>query len=363
MRRGLIAWSKEELPPAAIEARCARLQAAMRTAGLDAVLVHTCFPRPAAVSWLTNFVPYWSEALLIVQPDGMPLMLASLSKRVHEWIREVSHMGEIIAAPHLGRATADLLARTFAGRTPRIGVVELGHFSQSHAAPIRARLGEGVLEDASDLFASVRQPADAAEIALAGKAVVIAAAALAAAPLGAATIPALAAPVETAARTGGAEECLILVAPDLTVGTALRRVEGESALGARFAMQASVAYKTAWVRIARSVASGPAPASWRAADRWFDALLPTLGADDLAGWPRHAPEPPGTLAAWTVESCTGAAPLSVAAADGWIVRPLTPGSIAVLTVRLETADGPWLRAAPLVLGEATGTGRALAPGA
>ena len=66
MRRGLISRSVDELPDAVLETRLKRVRAAMRTDGLDALVIYTNNTRPAGVSWLTGFVPYWSEALLVV---------------------------------------------------------------------------------------------------------------------------------------------------------------------------------------------------------------------------------------------------------------------------------------------------------
>jgi len=352
MRRGLIAWSKDEIPEDVLDARRGRLQAAMRRERLDAVLVHTCFPRPAAVSWLTNFVPYWSEALLIVLPDGPPVMLASLSKRVHGWIREVSHMGEIVAAPHLGRGAAQVLGRVFKGDgRRRIGVVGLSGFARTHAEPVLQAYGADCLVDATALFSAVRQPADAAEIALIGRATAIAEAALAAAPRDAATAGAIAAAIDQSARAAGAEECIVLIAPDLAKDATPRRIEGDEALGARYAVQASVAYKAAWTRLARCCPrDGRVPESRRAADIWFDAAIRSLPAGGLASWPDRAGPPPGTLSDWMVESCIGPSPLSPVAAMGRpLIHALPPGSAAVLSVRMATADGPWLRAAPLTL--------------
>ncbi|MBT3552447.1 MAG: hypothetical protein HOB64_01000, partial [Rhodospirillaceae bacterium] len=96
MRRGLLNWSKEELPESVFDGRVARLQGAMVDAGLGAVLVYTNFPRPAAVSYLTHFVPYWNQCLLVVLPEGAPELIVSLSKRVAGWIMETSHVGEVI---------------------------------------------------------------------------------------------------------------------------------------------------------------------------------------------------------------------------------------------------------------------------
>src|SRR5437870_6906585 len=125
MRRGLISWSGEEVPPSVLEGRVARLQEQMRAADLGAVLVYTSFARPSAVAWLTHFVPYWNEALLVVFPAGAPVLLAAFSKRVHDWIRSVSHLGEVRSAPDLGRAATAYLKE----RPPepsRIGVTAPG---------------------------------------------------------------------------------------------------------------------------------------------------------------------------------------------------------------------------------------------
>ena len=51
MRRGLISHSKAELPDAVLDARIARLRAAMAAARLDALLVYTNNTRTAGVSW------------------------------------------------------------------------------------------------------------------------------------------------------------------------------------------------------------------------------------------------------------------------------------------------------------------------
>jgi Xaa-Pro aminopeptidase len=85
MRHGLIAWSRDEVPASALDARVAKLQAAMRKEALDCVLVYSSFARPAAVAWLTHFVPYWNDALLAVFASGPPVLLTAFSKRMSAW--------------------------------------------------------------------------------------------------------------------------------------------------------------------------------------------------------------------------------------------------------------------------------------
>ena len=157
MRRGLLAWSEEEVPRGVLDARVARCRAAMAGAGLDALLVYTSFPRPAAVSWLTHFVPYWSQGVLVILPEGAPVFTVSLSNRVANWIEETAHMGEIVCTPNLGRALGELISK--AGGVKRAGVVELAKLPGAIVGNLR-KMADGIeLVDASDLFAALRSPA------------------------------------------------------------------------------------------------------------------------------------------------------------------------------------------------------------
>ena len=162
MRRGLISWSPNEVPAAALESRVARLQDAMRAAGLGAALIYTSFARPSAVSWLTHFVPYWNEGLLLVLPAGAPLLLAAFSKRMQGWIRSVSHVGEVQSVSNLGSAAGRLLEERVPG-SAKIGVLELDALPWPVAEPLlNSHLNR--LADVTALFASIRQPADDTEI-------------------------------------------------------------------------------------------------------------------------------------------------------------------------------------------------------
>lgn len=310
MRRGLIAWSKEQVPPSALDARVRRVQQALGAQRFDAFLAYTSFARPAAVYWLTHFIPYWNEALLAVLPEGAPLLLASFSKRMHPWIREVSHVGEILPTPDLGRAAAAFLETR---ALKRVGVVDLEHLPWSVAEPI----GMGAeLVDASELYAALRQPADRYENALAARATQIAERALAAIPGRPPHAAEILAAVEFAARLEGAEEIIPRI----------------NQLGDRNAVELSVAYKGVWIRLCRTYPSVAEAESWFKAALQGDAL-----------------PPPGKLTRRTVESCIGSSPLSVVEDDDRVYRSLPAGAQAVLSVRLDLEDGPWRAAAPFVV--------------
>ncbi|HYT15871.1 MAG TPA: aminopeptidase P family N-terminal domain-containing protein [Burkholderiales bacterium] len=351
MRRGLISWSRDEVSPSVLERRVACLQEQMRAAGLGVVLIYTSFARPSAAAWLTHFVPYWNEALLVVFPTGAPVLLAAFSKRVHDWIRSVSHLGEVRSAPDLGRAAAAFLKER-PPESPRIGVLELDALPWHVAEPImKSEYGRAVV-DATGLFASIRQPADEVEIRLGRRAAAIAVQAFKAIPRGAKRASELLSALDGSARLAGAEEVLPRLAPDLRADATLRRLEGDALLGERYAVELSVAYKATWVRITRCVSTQAVPPSWRGAADRFVETVERLNEANLSLAPQVAGSVrPGKTVAWTLETCRGSPPLSIVA-TGEAPSPsaLPGGSLACLSMRLNLDDGPWLGGEPLILG-------------
>jgi len=348
VRRGLISWSRSEVPASVLEGRVTRLQDAMRAAGLGATLIYTSFARPSAVAWLTHFVPYWNEGLLVVLPAGPPLLLAAFSKRMHGWIRSVSHVGEVRSVQQLGKAATDLIGHLPA--SSRIGVLELDALPWPVAEPLVNSRHGSALTDVTDLFASIRQPADDTEISLAERASDISLKALGSIPSGATHASQVLAAVERSARLDGAEELLPRLAPDLAAGTALRRVEGDPMLGERYAVELSLAYKATWVRVARCF-SANAPQSWSQARRWTSDWATRITGVSTG-------PPPGSIASWSLEACTGSQPFSVVASAIGPRGSVCAGTLACFSIQLELPDGPWLGAGTVVVGDG-GPGRVL----
>lgn len=248
MRRGLISRSAVELPDAVLEARLARARAAMQAAELDALLIYTNNTRPAGVSWLTGFVPYWSEAMLVVPRNGAPYLVAALSFRVKSWIERVSRLGEVLHHPRIGLKAGQAIVA--ARKNAAVGIVDFDGLPAGIAADLREAGPELTLTDGSALFAQLRSRADPAEIALSSKAAAIAHTALAQAD--GASLNAMIAAVERQARLLGAEEIYVAAVPDLTQDTRFIRVEGAPPRGKHFALRATVAYKGTWVRLVRA---------------------------------------------------------------------------------------------------------------
>lgn len=315
MRRGLLAWDEAEVPPAALDARVEKCRAAMHEAGFEALLVYNNFPRPAAVSWLTHFVPYWSQGVLLLPAAGAPEYFVSLSKRVAGWIGETSHMGEIVSTPRLG---VDLAKRLQGAK--RIGAVELNKLPGGIARPLLDGLPDARLEDATALFQAARHPADASEIAISRKAAVLARDCLTSAFAGddyRHSGP-LTAAIEGPARFAGAEEVLVELAPDLEENAALRRIDGDLPLGDRYAVRVSLAYKGHWVRIGRT----QDPHAERISD-WVSGNLSVA----LAGTGNNGV----TVDRAIVEACIGSAPLTA-------VPDLPDGAVGTVNLAL-SVDG------------------------
>jgi hypothetical protein len=312
MRRGLIARSLLELPDAVFEARLDRVRAAMRQAQCDALVVYTNNTRPAGVSWLAGFVPYWSEALLVVPCGAAPYLVVALSFRVKSWIERVSRIGEVLHTPRIGLKAAQQIAAARADAA--VGIVDFDGLPAGIADDMREG-GPGLtLRDASALFSALRAKADPAEIALAMKAAVIANGALDAAPNDG-SLNAMIAAVEGEARKRGAEEIYVAAAPDLDRDCRFGRIEGEPVCGKRFALRATAAYKGSWVRVVRSF--GDPAMEQRASIELAKVVAQLPGVSGFSGFQ-----------SWLVEGCRTTQPLQPL--SGSRIGPAAPLSLGSL---------------------------------
>jgi hypothetical protein len=342
MRRGLIARSKVELPDAVFDARLDRVRAAM--GGLDALLVYTNNTRPAAASWLVGFIPYWSEAMLVLPRIGPPVLVVALTFRVKPWIERTSRVAEVIFTPRIGIETARLLAAE--GADAAVGVVDFDHLSAGIADDLREAGPRLVVSDASELFAALRASADPAEIMLTAHASSIATGALSRIDPCEAGIGAVVAAVEGEARRLGAEEVYMAAAPDLARDRRLVRIEssssGEPALGARFAVRASVAYKGSWVRRVVTIDRDVTAACIEDAAAAFAEAVARLPDDRALS----------QFASFTVEGCRLAQPLE-ALMGTRIAEPRLPAVGAIVSVQacIDVDGRAVLLGAPALLGE------------
>lgn len=354
MRRGLMQWDPQELPIGVLEARIARLRAAMRSASLDAFVIYTNLVRPSAVTHLTGFTPYWSEALLLVPATGRLVFATALSNRVAEWIRSTNPVSEVVSTPTPGTLLGERLAGD--ASVKRVGVLELDLLPSGHSGDLAAAAPNVEWVDASALVTALRRHIDDTERSLLARADALAVAALGQIDTSSASeAGTLVGLVERHARLGGAEEAYIAVAPDLASSRQLLRVSKPVPLADRFAVRASIAYKGSWVRRTRTFAKDKSAAK---ADVWFTETIGSLGAGKplATQLATQVGELPGAeLRSWLAESCFGSYPLAMIASSHSSDGPtLADGSFLVLTVELTLGGAPWLGAAPLIVGKPNG---------
>ena len=336
MRRGLIARSPVELPDAVLQARLDLVRAAMQAAQFDALVIYTNNNRPAGVSWLTAFVPYWSEALLVVPLAAAPVLVAALSFRVKPWIERTSRVGEVLHTPRIGLKAAQQIAA--ARPNSVVGIVDFDGLPAGIAEDLRDGGADLQLRDASALFAKLRAKADPAEIALAVKAASIARRALG--TVAGDSLNTIIGGVENAARSLGAEEIYIAAAPDLDRDLRLKRLEGEAVVGKNFALRATVAYKGTWVRLVRTICDKAAIRE--AALRLAQAVAQLPSDRGFAGF-----------RSWLIEGCIMTQPLD--ALMGSRVGGATPaveGSLVSVQGAVPVEGQTVLVGAPALIGEA-----------
>jgi hypothetical protein len=336
MRRGYIAWSKAELPEAVFAARLARLRAAMATQALDALVVYTNNTRTAAVSWLTAFVPYWAEGLLVVPKAADPYLTMAFSNRIVGWGKGVSSVARFEGGARPGQAAGQYL--TELGAT-KVGVADFDGLRAAVAQDLADAAPAAELADATAVFERVRVQPDAAEIALAARAGAIAQAALALATGNEAKLGDAVAAIDNAARLAGAEEVYMAAAPDLDRDRRFIRPEGTIAPGRRFALRATVAYKGSWVRMTRSFGANAA-ASTAAGTRFAAAVAQLPSLDGFREFP-----------AWSIEGCRLAQPLDVFAAPSIAApRAIAPGSLVTAQAVIGLGGDKIALAAPVLVG-------------
>jgi hypothetical protein len=338
MRRGLISWSKAELPESVLDGRVARAQAAMAQAKVDALAVYSDPARGAGASWLSAFMPYWNRGVLIVPKSGRPTLFTGMSNRVHGWIKRNANLAEVIYSTNLGDDVGRFVAQATAGAV--IAVPDL----PAIPGPVIDGLttnGASVV-DGTNLLAGLRASADPSELALFFKAASITHTALAAGSAKETDAGALVAAIDGDARRHGAEEVYVAVAPDLGKSRTLYRLEGATMLGARFAVRLSLAYKSTWVRMTRTFARDTAAADdvAQATEQFADAISVLPKTDGLARFP-----------SWLIEGCRSTQPLEAFAGklltDG---IEIVPGAVVSVQATIDMSHGPVLVGAPVLTG-------------
>ena len=113
MKRGLVVL--EETARAEDEARVEALRGALRARGIAFALVYGDVSRSDDINYLTNLCIYWNEGVIAVPVDGVPALLAKLSKRVHPWMERTSILTDLRASQKLPALIGDYLRANGSG--------------------------------------------------------------------------------------------------------------------------------------------------------------------------------------------------------------------------------------------------------
>jgi Xaa-Pro aminopeptidase len=99
MKRGLVSWDRNELPPDELAARLAAVHAVARKKGVNAVVLYSDVWRSNDARYLSNYMPYWNRAFIVAPRDEKPILLCALSPRVYPWIKTVTTHETILPSP------------------------------------------------------------------------------------------------------------------------------------------------------------------------------------------------------------------------------------------------------------------------
>jgi len=122
LKRGLIAWDKNEIQPAVFERRIAKVREVMIRAELAAVVVYSELWRSNQGRYFANYMPYFNRAFLILPMSEQPILFCGLSPRVYSWIRSVTTIEDIRPAGNFSRPLFQLASER---QWNRVGVVDL----------------------------------------------------------------------------------------------------------------------------------------------------------------------------------------------------------------------------------------------
>ena len=280
MKRGLVSWDRSELPPEELAARLAAVHAVARNKDLDALVLYSDVWRSNDARYLSNYMPYWNRAFVVVPREEKPILLCALSPRVYPWIKTVTVHETIIASPS---PPATLFKLSAERSWKRVGVCDL----EGLPADLYTELTSGKLELIDISRGEIRAAPSEVEVRMHARAASMAREVLEKelSTAGAQTDHELTGRLERLLRHAGAEDVVILVSdgqgpPVPAAGAAVRP---------HTSVVVAIEYNGHWAKVTRNVAgvisSLPArgamelreilsgPYSWESAD---DATVPAV---------------------------------------------------------------------------------------
>lgn len=245
MKRGLVSWDKSELPPEELATRLAAVQSVARKQDVDAIVVYTDVWRSNDARFLSNYMPYWNRAFVVVPLKEKPILLCALSPRVYPWIKTVTVHETIIASPS---PPATLFKLCDERGWTRVGVCDLDGLP----ADLHAELTSGKIELIDIPRSEIRAAPTAVEVRMHSRAARMAREVLEQelAMAGERSDHELTGRLERVLRNGGAEDVVILISDGQgpPVPAQGRRV------GPHTSVVVAIEYNGHWAKVTRNVA-------------------------------------------------------------------------------------------------------------
>jgi hypothetical protein len=228
-----------EIPPVVFERRLAGIRRIMADMNVPAAVVYSELWRSNPARYLSNYMPYFNRALLIIPAEQPMTLLCGLSPRVYGWIRSVTTLEDVRPAGNFAKPLLDMAAEF--GWT-RIGLLDFTQFPLDLNRAIQA--GNLKLLNLSDV-----QLCDDTELAMRRKAIAMGREILLAelnAGVGQ-TDYEFVGRLERRFRTAGAEDLITLV----TNGDRVPAPSSGVRLRQNYSVSLALEYRGHWVRITR----------------------------------------------------------------------------------------------------------------
>lgn len=243
MKRGLITWDKQEIPPAVFDERLRLVRGVLSKEKLPALVVYSELWRSNPGRYFSNYMPYFNRALLVLPLEGAPTLFCGLSPRVYGWIRSVTTIEDVKPAGNFASPLAQLVAER---HWERIGCLELEKFPFDVNKALRSASIEMVPLDLSRVYSAGD---DNVELEMRRKTAVLARQALAEEMPVSVGKPdhRLVGRLERRLRREGFEDLITLV----TNGDGFPAPPMGAVLKENFSVSLAVEYRGHWVRLSR----------------------------------------------------------------------------------------------------------------
>jgi Xaa-Pro aminopeptidase len=246
MKRGLVSWDKSELPPEELAARLAAVHAVVRDKGIDALVLYSDVWRSNDARYLSNYMPYWNRAFVVVPRDEKPILLCSLSPRVYPWIKTVTVHETIVASPS---PPATLFKLSAERGWHRVGICDL----EGLPSDLHTQLTAGQLELVDISRGDIRPAPSEVEVRMHARAARMAREVLEkelSTAGGGQTDHELTGRLERLLRHAGAEDVVVLVSDGLGPPIPASGI----AVGPHTSVLVAIEYNGHWAKVTRNVA-------------------------------------------------------------------------------------------------------------